>query len=231
MAYNIITVREARDYPCIITVPLTIITERLLFLDNTLKGMIKRFEDEFPETRLQREETSPLEAGSGPQISPSGSLDLANTTEDQKSDNEQAIVDGNGSDDDFVVRPVLSRHNSDVSEASRVLSQEEGRMHRFGQKIRRDIINAPEDETGNEDAAHVQFLRALVNDIGSEELEKQLQTGGNEKVLQELNNETSTLRTKLIESDPEGWRKFVEAQEVTAKNQAAHTASGGSAVE
>lgn len=195
--------------------------------------MIKRFEDEFPETRLQSDEAEPTKVGTESQISPVGSMDLANITDDQRSDNEQAIVDGNGSDDDYVVRPVLSRHNSDVSIASKALSQEEGRMHRFGQKFRRDIINAPEEKAGNGDNdEHIRFLRAMVDDVGGEELQKQLQDGGHERVLQELNNEASTLRRQLIDSDPEGWKKFVESQEAAQRNQAAHGgANSGSAIE
>jgi hypothetical protein len=192
--------------------------------------MIKRFEDEFPETRLQTDEAEPLKVGTGPQISPSGSLDLASTADDQRSDNEQAIVDGNGSDDEYVVRPVLSRHNSDVSIASKALSQEEGRMHRFGQKFRREIINAPEAETGNEDnEEHIRFLKAMIDGIGGEELQLQVQEGGHEKVLQELNNEASALRNQLIDSDPEGWKKFVESQDAAEKNTPAHrgATSGG----
>ena len=195
--------------------------------------MIKRFEDEFPETRLQSDEVELVKVGTEPQISPVGSMDLANITEDQRSDNEQAIVDGNGSDDDFVVRPVLSRHNSDVSIASKALSQEEGRMHRFGQKLRREIIKAPEDGAGNGDNdEHIRYLRAMVDGLGGEEMQKQLQDGGHEKVLQELNNKASTLRTQLIESDPEGWKKFVESQEAAERNLAAHGgANSGSAIE
>lgn len=195
--------------------------------------MIKRFEDEFPETRLQSDEAEQLKVGTGPQISPSVSLDLVSTADDQRSDNEQAIVDGNGSDDEYIVRPVLSRHNSDVSIASKALSQEEGRMHRFGQKFRRDIINAPDAEAGNADNDnHIRFLRAMIDGIGGEELQLQMQEGGHEKVLQELNNEASALRKQLIDSDPEGWKKFVESQEAAQRNTAAHRgANSGGAIE
>jgi len=69
------------------------------------------------------------------------------------------------------VRPVLSRHNSDVSLASRALNEEEGRMHRFGQKFRRDIL---QDHGGakeeKEMPLHLQMLRALVEGLGGDEI-------------------------------------------------------------
>ena len=181
--------------------------------------MIKRFEDEFPETRLQSDDTTPPEADQEPQISPADSFDLTSVNESQRSDHEAAVLDG--SDDEYVVRPVLSRHNSDVSIASKALSQEEGRMHRFGQKFRRDIIKAegPEREPGDEDnAEHIQYLQAVINGIGGDELQLHLQNHGHEMVLQELNSEASTLRKQLIASDPEGWKRFVESQEAAQKN-------------
>jgi hypothetical protein len=205
-----------------------------LSLDNTLKGMIKRFEDEFPETRLQSNVAAPPTTEIEPRISPADSMDLANITEGQRSDNEQAIVDGNGSDEDYVVRPVLSRHNSDVSIASKALSQEEGRMHRFGQKFRRDIIMADSEngEPGSEDNdEHVVFLRGMIEGIDGEELKMQLHNNGHENVLQELNNDASALRTQLIDSDPEHWKMFVESQEAAQKNLAAQGGASGSAIE
>ena len=66
------------------------------------------------------------------------------------------------------------------------------------------------------------FLQAMIDGIGGEELQLQMQEGGHEKVLQELNNEASALRNQLIDSDPEGWKKFVESQDAAEKNTPAH---------
>jgi hypothetical protein len=189
--------------------------ERLLFLDQTLKGMIKRFEDEFPETRLPA-------AGAS-----SSSTDLTNSGDAQGSDTEQALVDtneGHLSDDEFVVRPVLSRHNSDVSIASKALSQEEGRMHRFNQKFRRDILmsdgsgeaNGPTDQ--DEYSMHLQALRSMLEDLGGEQIRAKLEREGQDAVLDELRNEASSLRKQIIDADPEGWKKFVESQEAAQMN-------------
>ncbi|KAK6602604.1 cell wall biogenesis protein Mhp1 [Botrytis cinerea] len=197
---------------------------RLLFLDHTLQNMIKRFEDEFPETRLSpslpgTERTTmtdnvyPLQTDyEGSDVEPEPIL-----AENQPSDEEGAHEEGG-------IRPTLSRHNSDVSLASKALSQEEGRMHRFGQKIRRNLIK-PEGEdklhgtTGHEiQPAHLQFLRSMVEDLHGEDIRNKLETLGPDAVIAELNNEASILRQRLIENDPEGWQKFKESQEAMQRN-------------
>ena len=97
-------------------------------------------------------------------------------------------------------------------------------MHRFGQKFRRDILK-PELEdhahgtTGREEQpAHLQMLRAMVEGLGGEEIKARIMTQGPDAVLDELNNEASALRQELKEQDPEGWEKFVESQEAAERN-------------
>lgn len=216
----------SKNYPlfCKCTLTQLINLDRLLFLDHTLQNMIKRFEDEFPETRLSpslpgTERTTmtdnvyPLQTDyEGSDVEPEPIL-----AENQPSDEEGAHEEGG-------IRPTLSRHNSDVSLASKALSQEEGRMHRFGQKIRRNLIK-PEGEdklhgtTGHEiQPAHLQFLRSMVEDLHGEDIRNKLETLGPDAVIAELNNEASILRQRLIENDPEGWQKFKESQEAMQRN-------------
>lgn len=209
------------------------ITERLLFLDQTLEGMIRRFETEFPETRLPSAVTSPP-LPDVPEVSraspPESFVDVS-----RASDTEPAFLEAPGSDDEGGLRPVLSRHNSDVSLASRALSQEEGRMHRFGQKFRRDILKTEGEDyehgtTGQEDTPmHLQLLRAMVEGLAGEQIRKQIEDHGQEAVLEELSNEASELRRQLIEQDPEGWEKFRESQEAAQRNVEMHVST--SAVE
>ena len=196
--------------------------ERLLFLDQTLEGMIRRFETEFPETRLPSAVIStPLpEVPDVSRASPTESIDLSRV-----SDTDPALNEAPVSDDEGGLRPVLSRHNSDVSLASRALSQEEGRMHRFGQKFRRDIL-MPDDQdledatTDQEETPlHLQTLRAMVEGLGGEELKHKIEERGQDAVLAELNDSASELRRQLIESDPEGWEKFRESQEAAQRNK------------
>ena len=199
--------------------------ERLLFLDQTLEGMIRRFETEFPETRLPSAVTSPPipDVPEATHVSPAESIDLS-----RASDIEPVLTEAPGSDDEGGLRPVLSRHNSDVSLASRALSQEEGRMHRFGQKFRRDILKSEGEDhehgtTGQEDTPlHLLQLRAMVDGLGGEEIRKKVEGLGQDAVLEELSNDASELRRRLIESDPEGWEKFRESQEAAQRNVGIH---------
>ncbi|KAH8599162.1 hypothetical protein B0O99DRAFT_384118 [Bisporella sp. PMI_857] len=203
--------------------------QRLLFLDNTLKGMIKRFEDEYPETRLPTSIGSPQLDPLETPISPIGSLespDIQNYQEAQTSDaDESALVDAPPSDDEYgTVRPVLSRHNSDVSIASRAFTEEEGRMHRFGQKFRRDILKPEQEDhhhgtTGAEsEPPNLRLLRAMVEGLGGEEIRSRIESEGQDVILEDLSNEASELKKRLIEQDPESWRKFAESQETARKN-------------
>jgi hypothetical protein len=208
--------------------------DRLVFLDQTLERMIKRFEDEYPETRLTSNITSPP-LPSIENASPSDSIQVPDT---QGSDTEQPLVDANVSDEeDGTIRHTLSRHNSDVSLASKALSQEEGRMHRFGQQFRRDLLK-PESEdplhgtTGKEVLSpHLEMLRATIEDLEGEEVRKMYEEGGQEAVLKEPGEEASVLRHKIIESDPEGWERFRASQEAAQRNMQMQGIPTGSAVE
>jgi len=201
----------------VLKIVLTIL-DRLVFLDKTLERMIQRFEDEYPETRLPEALTSPQLPG--PPIS-----DTAANLDAHSSDTEPPLQEQAGSDEEEVaIRPTLSRHNSDVSLASKALSQEEGRMLRLGQKFRRDILK-PEQEDHMPAASkhevlapHLEMLRSMIDGLGGDEIRRKIDEGGQEAVLKELSEEASTLRQKLIDCDPEGWTKFREAMEMTEKN-------------
>jgi hypothetical protein len=185
--------------------------------------MIKRFEDEYPETRLSLAPTSPPLPDMTNTIANMPAH--ASTLSDAFSDTEPAILDTLPSDDEEgILRPHLSRHNSDVSLAGRALAQEEGQIHRFGQQFRRDILK-PETEdhlhgtSGREETPrHLQLLRAMVEGLGGDEIKNQLMAKGNEGLLEELNNEASALRQQLMDQDPEGWENFRESQEKAMRN-------------
>ena len=198
-------------------------TERLLFLDQTLEGMIKRFEDEFPETRLPSTITSPPLPDTTRNIPEETDQDpLATSLTSTSFDTERTLVEAPLSEDEDGLRPMLSRHNSDVSLAYRALSQEEGRMHRFGQKFRRDILKPDLEQrelSKNEKPIHLQLLRAMVEDLGGEEIKNKLLVGGEELLMKEISDEASYLRQQLKEMDPEGWEKFAESQEKAIRNQ------------
>jgi hypothetical protein len=194
--------------------------------------MIKRFEDEYPETRL------PSSVTSLPGVENASPSDSALALETQGSDTEAALADAVASDEEEgSIHHTLSRHNSDVSVASRTLSQEEGRMHRFGQQFRRDILK-PESEDRLHDtsgremwAPHLEMLRATIEGLEGEEIRKMVEEGGQEAVLKELGEEASVLRQKIIESDPEGWERFRSSQEAMQQNLQMQGITTGSAVE
>lgn len=190
-------------------------------------GMIKRFEDEFPETRLPETVTSPPlpdPANSSP--SDSIDIDLDQALESRISDTEQPLLTD---DEEGGVRPVLSRHNSDVSIASRALAQEEGRMHRYSQKVRRDILKpspdsptssskTPQEENKVEEPRHIQMLRSMIEGIEGEEIKKLIEQHGEERVMMEMNNDASQFRQMLIDNDPEGFEIFRQSMEAAQRN-------------
>ncbi|TID18512.1 RNI-like protein [Venturia nashicola] len=129
---------------------------RLLFLDNTLQGMIQRFEDEYPECRPTL--PVPISKANGPSIdrsdaasttsSKSGSLaNPGSLTSVDPTSMSTSIGSLHGSESasddehDEVERPFLSRHNSDVSLAARALTIEEAQVHRMGQKVKRELLS------------------------------------------------------------------------------------------
>src|SRR5207237_907116 len=61
---------------------------------------------------------------------------------------------GHESDDDEP-KALRSRHNSDVSLASRALSLEEGRLHRLSHRVRTEILNASRPSSPHSEQANV----------------------------------------------------------------------------
>jgi Ran GTPase-activating protein (RanGAP) involved in mRNA processing and transport len=241
---------------------------KLLFLDQTLERMIKRFEDEYPETRLNAQPSSTSSAAAhtdaaspseGSVLSSVETAGAAMLFAHDEAEPDHGYGEVLVSDDEEVgIRPMLSRHNSDVSLASRALSLEEGRMHRFGQKFRREIIksdietdfsvldtdaaSSAADQSGPQTPAtpssnhplrmladekqvpwdNAQMLRAMVQEMGGEELKRRIVEGGEDAVMTALmSEEAKALRDKLRQDDPEGWERFRHAQELAMRNAAA----------
>ncbi|KAI4209919.1 MAG: hypothetical protein LQ351_007204 [Letrouitia transgressa] len=168
---------------------------RLQYLDTTLERMIQRFEDEYPETRLRPsatpfgETTRPRVSSSAPseESSEADAVDPTTVTTDLEEDSATAL------------KPALAQHLSEHSLASRQ-DAEEGRMHRFGQRMRRDIL--PPDTldyahgtTGTEDEPqHLQDLRSRVETFTGEEIQANVQAVGIERVLEIIGATKEELR-------------------------------------
>ena len=180
--------------------------------------MIQRFEEEFPNCRLANREPSPSTSNPvsdderSPSPSPTDPYIHATTNFDTIDDDQSTSI-----------RTPLMRHGSDVSLASRSLGLEEGRMHRIGQHVRREILRPQSLDflhgtTGEETEGpafrelrtHLEglegpLLRDCLEKMGPEELVRRF--GGGEEQLKRLRTE-----------DPVGFEHFLESQEKALAN-------------
>lgn len=184
-----------------------------MFLDQTLERMIQRFEDEYPECRLnpplalstQPTKISLSVPGDG-QEDPHGPNSLSSQLP-----GEEAISSSQEEDSSphfLHARP--SRHGSDVSLASRALSIEEGRMHRFGQQVRRDILRPQSLDhahgtTGLEppEPEYLQILRQRLETLGGMEIKERVMHDGPEAVLRDISANAEELHHRLAIAEPE----------------------------
>ena len=199
---------------------LTITQGRLQFLDSTLERMIERFEDEFPDCRI-RVPSPPDEQNSEYSSLPSSftnPFDPSNGKMGDDLDGESAV-----SPEDAEDRPTVSRHNSDVSIASRHLAMEEGRVHRFGQQVRRDLLRPQtldyaHGTTGDEtEPQHLQELRLRIEALDGSEIRDKIERIGPEAAWRELVPSMEEL-VLLEKEDPEGFEKFRQSQLFAMRN-------------
>ncbi|EHK45383.1 hypothetical protein TRIATDRAFT_127994 [Trichoderma atroviride IMI 206040] len=175
---------------------------KLTFLDDTLQGIIKRFEDEYPDTREHPEDVVahvPIAQGEKEVLSSSPPA------------GDDAVAVGSDVEEEGELREPrpLSRSNSILG---RKLAEEEGRVHRVGHRFRSGITDhvnllSTLDDVEN-DPNHVRVLADLADDVGGEFLELAKQKGA----VQAFKDHKDMLFAALKESDPEYWDRFVEAQ-------------------
>ncbi|KAK0726970.1 hypothetical protein B0T26DRAFT_640113 [Lasiosphaeria miniovina] len=199
---------------------------RLMFLDNTLKGIIKRFEDEFPDTRESSDSAvslSPAEDADYDANAPtppwSAGLSSSDLQAGAISDNEDDTTT-----DGLAIRAPLVRSNSAISLTSKALADEEGRVLRAGHQFRVGIVK-PEHYallTGVEmvgaDPKHVRMLHELLDDLGDANgsyMAADVKEKGVVRVFQENRED---LLQKLRTLDPVYWDRFVESQEMARAN-------------
>ena len=199
-------------WPAKFTIGLSLkfLSERLEFLDSTLERMIQRFENEYPETRL----TSSLHT-TACQSSLSANQSFSNAS--HHSPTECSIDTAETADADVeseseeTIRVPMQRHGSDVSLASRQ-AQEEGRMHKFGQRMRRDILR-PETldyahgTTGQEiEASHLKALRSRLENFKGDEIRHKLHTMGPDAIFEAIGATADELRA-LENDDPKEFKR------------------------
>lgn len=183
--------------------------------------MIQRFEDEYPETRLQ-----PSDAASTNSSIPSNSPP-ASTVPTMDS----SVADmGNGESDDEEPRVLRSRHNSDVSLASRNMSLEEGRLHRFGHRVRTGLLNPSRPTSSHEDSyntgsmddhglpEHLRSLREYFSNYSGDEMRHMIEGVGWEKAFDSVVENAEELKN-LEKEDPAGFKQFRESQIAALKNR------------
>lgn len=192
--------------------------DRLLFLDNTLTGIIKRFEDEFPDTRI--------------------SIDSATTATSSDTSSEKLLgtslssaeVDmfphgglSDGDDDaDLRIKARLARPDSALSITSKQLANEEGHVFRAGHKFRAGIIRPEYYEvllSGVDMVAanphHVQMLHQMLEELHDEPLLAEARDHG---VVVVFKRHRDKILRLMREADPEHWDRFVESQEMARAN-------------
>ncbi|KAL9114422.1 MAG: hypothetical protein Q9227_001503 [Pyrenula ochraceoflavens] len=194
---------------------------KLYFLDSTLHKMIQRFEDEYPEARI------------APPAPPSNS-DAAETSSVHSSQIDTSVlstsveepltkVTSEGSNDDEHLLK-LSRTSSNTSLHDRALRSEEGKMHRFGQKIRRDILRPQaldyaHGTTGEEpEAEHLTLLREKLDMMRGEEIRDKVIRLGPDAVLEDMGANAEEL-AQLQKEDPDAFERFKESQLAMRLNQ------------
>lgn len=195
---------------------LTLPIDRLVFLNQTIEGIINRFEDEFPETR---QTVAPILAPShAPPPVPDLAASLSSTEVDPVflSDNEDVDLETE------LRSPSRSRSNSIMSHSSKALAEEEGRALRVGHKFRSSFIPTHyalfmnSEEIGN-DPDHLQQIQNMLEDIGTEDedVRKKVEEKGAIAVFQE---DKAELMRKIREKDSVYWDRFIESQEKARAN-------------
>jgi hypothetical protein len=213
-----------------------------MFLSSTLNSIIKRFEDEFPDTRVSVSADSAIdipdqdnddESPSAPKLT----LDLTNPTMAARG----SISDDNEDDNraTAIKSPSLSRSNSLLSLSSKALAHEEGRILRAGHTFRAGVVARPDPDPDSNsgpdsdlrseryalltsgvemvgaDPNHARLLHELLEELGDEALNREVEERGVVEVFKARKEE---IVGRLREADPGAWDRFVESQEMARKN-------------
>ncbi|KAI1811410.1 RNI-like protein [Poronia punctata] len=189
---------------------------RLAFLDQTIEGIINRFEDEFPDTK-QADSTNGL---SPPDLSPIGP---ENGALPGAPDADTCALSEAEDIETELRTPLRSRSNSIISHTSRAFSEEEGRVLRVGHKFRRSFMSQKQfndlnsDEEIGKNPQHVQLISSLMEDLMEdyEEIRQRVQRMGIVKAFEE---DKDNIWRLLRDKDPQYWDRFLESQEKARAN-------------
>lgn len=183
---------------------------KLMFLDDTLQGIIKRFEDEYPDTREPAYKPRPR-SSTKTQVEEIPQITLPNEESNLTlSDNEEE-AELNGAKQ-------LSRSNSML--LSKTLAEEEGRILRAGHQFRVGFLTSEQidllsiiEDIGS-DPRHVRVLAEIAEDIGGVMVDLVKEKGA----VRAFKEHKELVYKLMEESDPEHWDLFVEAQKKARAN-------------
>ncbi|KAF8467346.1 hypothetical protein BDZ91DRAFT_793706 [Kalaharituber pfeilii] len=172
---------------------------KLLFLDDTLYRVINRFEEEYPECRLNTTTIPPTSSSSpGPGfLTITAPGDHTDCSAPQLPGSRLLLPDLDDydhHDESRIKTPALSRQPSDISLHSRALDAEEGHMHKLATFVRKEIFKkqmpasscdkstnisiteASEDHNQGSDCEvhHIRKLKALVEGMEGEEIRQRV---------------------------------------------------------
>jgi len=134
---------------------------------------------------------------------------------------------GQDSDEDEP-KALRSRHNSDVSLASRAQTLEEGRLHRLGHRVRTEIFNPSRPSSPAHDPIgsdgydnlpnHLLALREYFYKYSGDDLKEMTEGVGWEKAFENIVENAGELK-RLERENPEEFAKFRESQISALKNR------------
>ncbi|KAI0110912.1 RNI-like protein [Nemania sp. FL0031] len=188
---------------------------RLVFLDQTIEGIINRFEDEFPETRESDDANETTSDPSPTAPEPNDSPELHGVDASALSDTEDVETE--------LRPPIRSRSSSIISHTSRAFSEEEGRALRVGHKFRRSFMSQKEFNMLNSNLDisnnphHVKLVTSLMEDLMEDyvDIRKRAEEKGIVKAFEE---DRDNIWRLLRDKDPQYWDVFLESQEKARAN-------------
>jgi len=198
-------------------------SKRLNYLDGTLARTIERFEAEYPECRqIPARPRATTATSETPGMAPGSFTNPFDATHEAiHSEADLAGDEGLGS-----LRRA-SRHGSDVSLASREILNEEGRLHRFSQRIRRELLPPTytlDHHWGTKgdsvEPVHIEQLRRQLESKSGEEIRAEVEDKGFEQVIEDYRMTAQSLKD-LEKSDPATWQKCKYAGMVTENGDVA----------
>lgn len=191
---------------------------RLQFLDITLHKMIQRFEDEYPETRIniQVASTAPVPDTISQHSADDDGIGSLNASGNLN--NSQLEETGGDEDetDQYAVRH--SRTSSMTSLHSRAMTSQEGHIHRIGQNLRRDFLkpslvpgDGDDDFDYDVDNSHIAALRQKLDRLHDEQCLSQFDDFDSDMAYDHLGTTVDELYA-VQQQDAEGFERFKQSQ-------------------